>query len=136
VDREHDREAVDVVDGRVDEVEDAGAEEHPDGAHVVHQPRHQVARLVLLIVRERELLEVREEVVAEVVLDVASDVEDDRARQRAEDPLGHRDARHQRQDADEMPLRVSERAFTASRKSHGTVMVRLVAATRQTIPAR
>ena len=53
IDREHDGEAVDVVDGRVDEVEDARAEEHADRRHVVHQPGHEVPGVALLVEGER-----------------------------------------------------------------------------------
>src|SRR5439155_375125 len=78
---EHECQAIDVRDRGVDEVQDARPEQHAHRRHVVHQPRHQVARVPLLIEGERQPLQVREEVVAEVVLDVAADVEDDEARE-------------------------------------------------------
>jgi hypothetical protein len=79
VEREHDGQAVEVVDGRVDEVENPGPEQHAHRADVVHEARHQVARPPLLVEAERQLLEMGEQVVAQIVLDVAPDVEDHRA---------------------------------------------------------
>src|SRR5262249_10139849 len=82
---------VHVVHGRVDEVEDAGAEQHPHGADVVHQPRHQIPGAPLLIEREGHMREARYQIMPQVALDVAADVEDDGARSRAHDGLHQRD---------------------------------------------
>ena len=104
-----------------------GPEQHAHGADVVHQPRHQVAGLLLLVEAERQVLEVREEVVAQVVLDVAADVEDDDARDRPHDALHDRDADDQARasGASAASARPAAMPSTTRLHSHGTIMARL-----------
>jgi hypothetical protein len=108
---------VHVVDGRVDEVQDARAEQHADGGHVVHEARHQVARLALLVEGERQRLQVREQVVPQVVLDVAADVEDDEARVRPGDRP------HERDQDDQAESIARARAAAASSRSRSRCAV-------------
>src|SRR5213593_3665172 len=98
---EHEGQAVDVGDGRVDEVQDPRAEQHAHRRHVVHQARHEIARVPLLVEGEREGLQVTEEVVPQVVLDVAPDVEDDEARERPHQALDDGDRDDQPEIAEE-----------------------------------
>ena len=67
---------------RVRRVHDRRADHHADGVQVVGRARHQVAGPVRLEVRERQPLQMREEVVAHVVLDVARGADQDAARQK------------------------------------------------------
>ena len=66
-------------------VHDRGADHHAHGVEIVRGARHQVARAIGLVERERKAFEVREEIVAQVVFDIARDADDDSAHQEAED---------------------------------------------------
>ncbi|MFN8642208.1 MAG: hypothetical protein U0802_11310 [Candidatus Binatia bacterium] len=91
VEGEHDRDAVGVVHGGVDQVERLDAEQHAHGGHVVDQARHQVAGVLALVIRHWQALQMGEEIGAQIALDVAPDVEHQRARERARDRLRDRD---------------------------------------------
>jgi hypothetical protein len=79
VQRQHDCDAVAVIQRGVDEVQHARAQEHAHGRHVVDQAGHQVPRLLLLIVGDRQPLQVGKQVVAQIILDVTANIEDQRA---------------------------------------------------------
>jgi hypothetical protein len=105
VDRDHDREGHRKRQQRVRRIHDRRADHHPHRVEIVGRARHQVAGAVRLEIRQRQLLQVREEVVAHVVLDVAGGADQNPAREELEDAAEQTDREQQRAVAGQLAAR-------------------------------
>ena len=76
-------------------IHDRRPEQHPDRVQVVRGARHDVARAIALVIRIREPLQVREEIVAQVELNIPRDADDHPPRQELKHSLDQRDGDNQ-----------------------------------------
>ena len=138
VDRDHQRQRRDERQHRVRRVHDRRADHHAHGVQVVGGARHQVAGPVRLEVRQRQLLQVREEVVPHVVLDVPRRADQDAAHQEAEDAADEAD-RNEQGRRTRPALRASRPASDRRWRAagpRGPARAMAVVATTQTSPRR
>jgi hypothetical protein len=83
-------------DQRIRGIHDGRTEQHADCVQVIRCSRHDVARASALIVGERELLKMMEQIVAQVELDIAGDADDDPTSKELKNALAQGDHNHQK----------------------------------------
>ena len=84
---QHGRHGIHVIQGGIQDVNDAQAEQQTHRGHVIDQARHEVANGLALVIAQGEGLQMGKQLVAELVLDITPNVEDEKARKGADNTL-------------------------------------------------